>query len=63
VPHRARAAEEALVGRVVDEAADERAAKAASAGVTPLAMNAYKVTLIETLVRRAVLQAASKETR
>jgi len=35
------------------------AAHAARAGATPLAKNAYKVPLFETLVRRAILAAAA----
>jgi xanthine dehydrogenase YagS FAD-binding subunit len=58
VPHRARAAEAALVGRRVDEAAATDAARAALAGATPLSRNAYKLPLFETLVRRAILAAA-----
>lgn len=58
VPHRARAAEEALVGRTVDDAVARQAGRAAIAGATPLAKNTYKLPLFETLVRRAILKAA-----
>lgn len=58
VPHRAKAAEAALLGRVVDEATARAAAGAALAGASPLTNNAYKLPIFETLVRRAVLAAA-----
>jgi len=57
VPHRARAAERALVGRAIDESVAGLAAHAALDGAQPLANNAYKLPLVEALVRRAVLQA------
>ena len=58
-PHRARAAEAALAGRrIVDEVA-RQSARAALEGATPLAQNGYKLPLFETLVRRAILQAAA----
>jgi len=63
VPHRARAAERTLIGHVLDERLAMSAAQAALEGATPLAMNAYKLPLIETLVRRALLQAHSEEPR
>ncbi len=56
-PHRARAAQQALQGRRIDEALAARAARAALQGATPLADNAYKLPLIEALVQRAVLAA------
>jgi len=58
VPHRARAAERALVGRAIDEAVAGLAGGAALDGAQPLAKNAYKLPLVEALVRRAVLHAA-----
>jgi xanthine dehydrogenase YagS FAD-binding subunit len=57
-PHRAKAAEAALTGSRIDEATAARAGRAALEGATPLPKNAYKLALIETLVRRATLQAA-----
>jgi xanthine dehydrogenase YagS FAD-binding subunit len=59
VPHRARAGEQALSGKRVDESAAAQAARAAMDGVTPLAKNGYKVALFETLIRRAILQAVA----
>ncbi|MGK4008007.1 FAD binding domain-containing protein [Sorangium sp. So ce1036] len=58
VPHRARAAEAALAGKAVDEAAARAAARAAVEGATPLADNGYKVTIAEVIVRRTILAAA-----
>ena len=58
VPHRATAAENILIGRHVDDATASQAAQASLTGATPLAKNAYKLPLFETLVRRAILKAA-----
>jgi xanthine dehydrogenase YagS FAD-binding subunit len=57
VPHRAKTAESALVGRRIDENVAREAGHAALDGATPLAKNAYKLPLFETLVRRAILKA------
>jgi len=58
-PHRARAAEKILEGRAIDEETARRAAHAALEGATPLAQNAYKLPLLEVLVRRTILAAGS----
>lgn len=58
VPHRAKAAENILTGRRVDDDTAREAAQAALTGATPLSKNAYKLPLFETLVRRAILKAA-----
>lgn len=63
VPYRAKAAEQALAGRAIDEAVARQAGKAALDGATPLAKNSYKLPLFETLVRRAVLKAVSGPSR
>ena len=60
VPHRAKAAEQALIGKRVDEELARQAGRAALEGATPLSKNAYKLPLFETLVRRALLQAAKE---
>jgi len=57
VPHRARAAEQALRGRRIDEQSAGAAARAAVQGATPLAQNGYKVQIFETIVRRTILAA------
>ena len=59
VPHRATAAEVALIGAPVRDDTARKAARAALDGATPLAKNAYKLPLFETLVRRAILAAAA----
>jgi len=58
VPWRARTAEATLTGRVIDAAAARAAGEAAIAGAAPLSHNAYKLPILATLVRRAVLAAA-----
>ncbi len=57
-PHRASAAEAALKGKIITEATAEAAGKAATEGAKPLSGNAYKVRLVQTAVKRAVLRAA-----
>lgn len=44
---------------LINEESVRRAARAAVQGATPLSQNAYKVPIFETLVRRAILLAAS----
>ena len=58
-PRRARAAEDALVGKIVD-AQSAAAGRAALEGATPLSKNAYKAPMLEALVRRALLRAAGQ---
>jgi len=58
VPHRAKAAEAALVGGQVNGETARVAGHAALAGAAPLTQNAYKLPIFEALVRRAVLAAA-----
>jgi xanthine dehydrogenase YagS FAD-binding subunit len=55
-PVRATKAEEMLVGRPADEKAAADAAEAALAGAKPLSMNAYKIEIAKTLVKRSILQ-------
>jgi xanthine dehydrogenase YagS FAD-binding subunit len=54
-PVRATKAEKILVGRPVDDTAAADAAEAALAGAKPLSMNAYKIEIAKTLVKRAIL--------
>ena len=54
-PFRARRAEEALKGRVIDEASAAKAAEEALAGANPLGKNAYKMEIAKALVKRAIL--------
>jgi xanthine dehydrogenase YagS FAD-binding subunit len=58
VPYRAKAAESALVGRRISDETARRAAHAALAGAAPLAGNAYKVPVFESIVRKAIIEAA-----
>lgn len=57
-PWQAKAAEAALKGKEISEAVAEAAGKAATEGAKPLSGNAYKVRLVQTAVKRAVLRAA-----
>jgi len=63
VPHRAKSAEAALVGRRIDETAARQAGRAALEGATPLNKNGYKLPLFETLVRRAILKAVAGQNK
>ena len=48
-----------LATRVLDEELARQAAKAAVSGATPLSKNAYKVPMLEAVIRRTVLAAAA----
>jgi NADPH-dependent glutamate synthase beta subunit-like oxidoreductase len=54
-PVRAKAAEEVIIGQSIDEHRAVEAAEQAVAGALPLSMNAYKVEIARTLVKRALL--------
>lgn len=58
-PWPSTAAEQELTGRRVTDAIARRAAAAAVAKAKPLAGNGYKVALLETIIRRTILEAAS----
>ena len=58
VPLRSAAAEQALVGRRLDNASAEAAAEAAATGAQPLSDNGYKVELLKVLLRRTLLSLA-----
>jgi xanthine dehydrogenase YagS FAD-binding subunit len=58
VPWRAPRAEQALVGKALDETAATAAGRAAVFGAVPLSDNGYKVGLVQTLVRRALMSIA-----
>jgi xanthine dehydrogenase YagS FAD-binding subunit len=60
VPHRARAAEDLLAGKAIDETLARAAGEAALEGATPLAKNRYKLPIFAVLVRRALLRAAGQ---
>jgi xanthine dehydrogenase YagS FAD-binding subunit len=59
IPWRSEAAEREIEGRALDATTAESAAQAAIAGARPLAHNEYKVALVKTLVRSAMLELAS----
>jgi len=54
-PIRATMVEQAIKGKAITAATAESAAEAAITGAIPLAMNAYKVEITKTLVKRAIL--------
>jgi xanthine dehydrogenase YagS FAD-binding subunit len=58
VPRRLKASEDLLIGREIDEGLAAEAARLAVRGATPTEKNRYKVPILETVVRRTVLQAA-----
>ena len=58
VPWRSAKAEQALLGKPLDEAAAAAAARAAIFGAVPLSDNGYKVGLVQTLVRRTLMSIA-----
>jgi xanthine dehydrogenase YagS FAD-binding subunit len=57
-PWVARSASQALDGAKVDEASANKAGEAATQGANPLSQNGYKVALVKTAVKRAILAAA-----
>jgi NADPH-dependent glutamate synthase beta subunit-like oxidoreductase len=54
-PVRAKKAEEVIKGRSIDPNAAVEAAEQAVSGAQPLSMNAYKIEITKTLVKRAIL--------
>jgi xanthine dehydrogenase YagS FAD-binding subunit len=60
VPHRAKAAEAALIGKTINEDVAREAGRAALTGAAPLTLNAHKLPIFEALVRRAILAAAGR---
>jgi xanthine dehydrogenase YagS FAD-binding subunit len=54
VPHRVRAVEALIAGRAPNDETAELAGRAAVEGATPLRYNQFKVSLMESLVRRAI---------
>ena len=58
-PRRAVESEWALTGRDLGDGPAREAARAAVAGATPLSKNAYKVPVLEAVVRRTILAAAA----
>ena len=58
-PRRAVASEQLLTGRDLSTNLVREAARAAVTGATPLSKNAYKVPVLEAVVRRTILAAAT----
>ena len=58
-PRRAVESEQVLTGRDLSENVVREAARTAVAGATPLSKNAYKVPVLEAVVRRTILAAAA----
>ena len=58
VPWRARAAEQAIAGKAINEETAALIAEAAVNGAQPLSGNSYKVQLARVAVKRAILKAA-----
>ncbi len=54
-PYRAMKAEECLIGEQITESTAEKAAEVSLADALPLSKNAYKVPVVKTLVKRALL--------
>jgi xanthine dehydrogenase YagS FAD-binding subunit len=55
IPVRATDVEQSIKGKIIDATMAAEAAEAAVAGARPLSMNAYKVEITKTLVKRAIL--------
>lgn len=58
-PRLAVESERLLIGKSINESVAAEAAKAAVSGATPLSKNAYKVPILEAIVRRTILAAAN----
>ncbi len=58
-PVRAKAAEEVLIGRPINETVAAEAGERALADAKPLSMNAYKVEIAKVLLRRAIMGSSS----
>ncbi|MEW4568693.1 FAD binding domain-containing protein [Tautonia sp. JC769] len=61
VPYRPKGAEAAIAGKDLTKDSAEAAGQAATEGAQPLSKNAYKVPLVKTVVKRALLRAAGDE--
>jgi xanthine dehydrogenase YagS FAD-binding subunit len=62
VPWRSRPAEEALVGKPLNEQTAAMAGEAAVSDAKPMSGNAYKVQITKTAVKRAIMNAAGLKT-
>ena len=55
MPYRAKSAEDVISGHTVTEKLATKAAEKALEGAKPLSMNAYKIQIAKTLVKRAIM--------
>ena len=62
IPWRSREAEQALVGKPINEQTAMAAAEAALKNALPLSQNAYKIDVAKVAVKRAILRAAGIQT-
>lgn len=60
VPHRAKAAEQALIGKEITEETALASARAALKDAAPLSHNQYKLPMFEALIKRTLLAAAAQ---
>lgn len=58
IPWRSKKAEDAILGKTLDDVAVLAAARGAIVGAAPLSDNGYKVSLVQTLLRRTLLSLA-----
>ena len=58
VPYRSKAAEEAVVGKTINEQVAMQAAKKAMEMARPLSMNNFKVPLFEAIIKEGLLNLA-----
>lgn len=58
IPYVATAAQEAIAGKTISAETASAAGEAAAKGAKPLSMNAYKVALVKTCVKRALMALA-----
>jgi len=55
-PVRSKEAENTIKGKAIEETTADEAAEAAMTGAKPLSMNAYKIEITKTLIKRAILR-------
>ncbi|MFC1846067.1 FAD binding domain-containing protein [Chloroflexota bacterium] len=56
IPNRAICAEKMITGKIISDELAKKAAQITAQAATPLQMNTYKLDLIESLVKRAILE-------
>ena len=58
IPWRSARAEQALIGKALDQAGVAAAVSAVTVGAAPLSENGYKIGLLQTLLRRTLVSLA-----